>query len=72
MMASYGYDSGWPDMARKISAKHDAAVRAVEESQTMRLGAEDGLTFAEALINPQEPSARLKAAALRYLKLSGS
>jgi uncharacterized protein (DUF1778 family) len=53
-----------------IASVHDAAVRAIAESQTIRLSAEDSRVFAEALLNPREPNARLKAAAQRYLKLT--
>lgn len=52
-----------------IASVHDAAVRVIEETQTIRLGAADSRAFAEALLNPREPNARLKAAAQRYLKL---
>ncbi|MGH7120817.1 MAG: DUF1778 domain-containing protein [Acetobacteraceae bacterium] len=51
---------------------HDAAVRGIEETQTIRLSAADSRTFAEALLNPREPNARLKATAQRYLKLTGA
>jgi uncharacterized protein (DUF1778 family) len=55
-----------------IASVHDAAVRVVEEAQTIRLSAEDSRVFAEALLNPREPNARLKATARRYLRLLGS
>ncbi|HEX3912990.1 MAG TPA: DUF1778 domain-containing protein [Steroidobacteraceae bacterium] len=55
-----------------IASAHDAAVRTIEEAQTIRLNAEDSRTFAEALLNPREPNARLKAAAERYLKTFGN
>jgi type I restriction enzyme S subunit len=35
------------------------------------LGADDSLAFAEALVHPKEPNARLKAAARRYVKSTG-
>lgn len=54
-----------------IASVHDAAVRVVEEAQTIKLSAKDSHAFAEALLNPREPNARLKAAARRYLKLVG-
>ena len=46
-------------------------MRTIEEMQTIRLNAEESRVFAEALINPREPNARLKAAADRYLRLLG-
>jgi len=55
-----------------IASVDDAAVRVIEETQTIRLSAEDSRVFAEALINPRRPNARLKAAAQRYLKLTGA
>jgi len=51
---------------------HDAAVRVIEETQTIRLSVADSRAFAEALLNPREPNARLKAAAQRYVKLTGA
>ena len=54
-----------------IASVNDAAVRAIEEAQTIRLSAKDSRAFAEALLNPREQTARLKAAAQRYLKLAG-
>jgi uncharacterized protein (DUF1778 family) len=52
-----------------IASVHDAAVRVIKETQTIRLSARDSRAFAEALINPREPNARLKASAQQYLKL---
>lgn len=52
-----------------IASVHDAAIRVVEETRTIRLSAADSQVFAEALLNPRQPNARLKAAAQRYLKL---
>ncbi len=55
-----------------IASVHDAAVRVIEETQTIRLSAKDSRAFAEALLNPREPNARLKASAQRYLKTIGA
>jgi uncharacterized protein (DUF1778 family) len=52
-----------------IASVHDAAIRVIEETQTIRLNTADSQAFAEALLNPREPNARLKAAAQRYLTL---
>ena len=55
-----------------VSSAHEAAVRAIEGMQTIRLNAEDSRTFADALLNPRTPPARLRAAARRYMKRFGS
>ena len=55
-----------------IASVHEAAVRVIEETQTIRLSARDSRAFAAALLNPREPNARLKASAQRYLKLTGA
>lgn len=47
-----------------IASVHDAAMRVIEETQTIRLSAADSRAFAEALLHPREPNARLKAAAV--------
>ncbi|MBV9590550.1 MAG: DUF1778 domain-containing protein [Hyphomicrobiales bacterium] len=54
-----------------ITSVQDAAMRVIEEAQSIRLGEEDSRAFAEALLNSREPNARLKKAAQRYLKLTG-
>jgi uncharacterized protein (DUF1778 family) len=45
-----------------VSAAHDAARRAIEDEEVIRLSADDQLRFAQALINPPEPNAALKRA----------
>jgi|GEM_PF-4638682 len=55
---------------RAISdSAHDAASRILAENATISLSGEESRTFAEALLTPQEPSARLQQAAQRYLRL---
>ena len=54
-----------------IASVYDAAVRTIEEMQTIRLNIDESRVFAEALLNPREPNASLKRAAERYLKLLG-
>ncbi len=54
-----------------IASAHDAAVRTIEEMEIVRLGAADSRAFAEALINPREPPAALRAAAQRYRSTVG-
>jgi uncharacterized protein (DUF1778 family) len=51
-----------------IGSAHEAAVRTIEELRTIRLSAEQSRAFADALLNPPEPNAKLRAAAERYLK----
>jgi len=55
-----------------IASVHDAAMRVIEETRTIRLSAADSRAFAEALLNPREPNRRLKASVQRYLKLTGA
>lgn len=54
-----------------IASAHEAALRTIEEAQMIQLSANDSRVFAEALVNPREPNARLKATAQRYLKQTG-
>ena len=51
-----------------VASAHQAAVRTIEEMETIRLGAEESRAFVEALLNPREPAERLRAAARRYLQ----
>jgi uncharacterized protein (DUF1778 family) len=44
----------------------EAAMRTIREHESWTLGAKDRDAFVEALLNPAEPSDRLKAAARRY------
>ena len=50
-----------------ISSVHEAAVRTLEDMQSVRLAADESRAFAEALLNPREPDPRLAAAARRYI-----
>jgi uncharacterized protein (DUF1778 family) len=49
-----------------IFSAQDAAARTIEQMEVIRLSAADSLAFAEALLNPREPSRALRAAAQRY------
>lgn len=51
-----------------IASVHEAAVRTIEDMRAIRLGAAESRAFAEALLAPREPVARLKAAARRYIE----
>lgn len=50
-----------------IASVHEAAIRTLEDLQTVKLTAEESRAFAEALLNPREPGSRLRAAAQRYI-----
>ena len=54
-----------------IASAHDAAVRTIDEMEIIRLRAADSRAFAEALLNPRQPPAELRAAAQRYRKMVG-
>lgn len=51
-----------------IASVHEAAVRTVEDMQSIQLTAQESRAFAEALLNPREPADRLRAAARRYIQ----
>lgn len=50
-----------------IASVHEAAVRALGDLQAIKLSEDESRAFADALLNPREPSARLKAAARQYV-----
>lgn len=52
-----------------IATAGEEARREVEEADVMRLAREDQIRFAQALINPPKPNARLKKAARRHAAL---
>lgn len=49
-----------------VSAARDAARKAIEESEIIRLSCEDQRKLAEMLLNPPKPAAPLVRAAKRY------
>jgi uncharacterized protein (DUF1778 family) len=51
-----------------VSSLHEAASRAIQTYEVMRLAEQDREAFVNALLNPPEPSDNLKAAAKRYFK----
>lgn len=55
-----------------IVSAHQAAVRTIEEMETIRLNAADSRAFADAILNPREPNEKLRAAARRYIKTIGA
>ena len=52
-----------------VAAAEAAAHRTIEETQIIRLSVEDQRAFAEAILNPPEPTPALKRAAERYRRL---
>lgn len=52
-----------------IATAGEQARREVEDAEILRLAREDQIRFAEALINPPKPGARLKGAARRHAAL---
>jgi uncharacterized protein (DUF1778 family) len=52
-----------------VAAAQDAAERAIEQTQIIRLSVEDQLAFADAIINPPSPSPALLQAAQAHLRL---
>lgn len=54
-----------------IASVHEAAVRTIEDMQSIQLTAQESRAFAEAVLNPREPAPRLRAAAQRYIETLG-
>jgi len=54
-----------------VAAAHEAARRTIEETEIIRLSAEDQRRFAEALLNPPEPNAALQRAFAHHRRLVG-
>lgn len=52
-----------------VSAVQDAAQRAIEQAEVIRLSLADQQRFAEALLSPPAPSAALKRAMAKHDKL---
>ena len=55
-----------------IASVHEAAIRAVDEMNSIRLTVHESRAFAEALINPRAPAPKLRQAARRYVDLIGN
>jgi len=51
-----------------ISSLQDAARRTIDEMEVIRLSGAESRAFAQALLNPREPSKRLRDAARRYIQ----
>jgi uncharacterized protein (DUF1778 family) len=52
-----------------VAAAQEAAQRTIESTQIIRLTLEGQQQFAEAILNPPSPGARLKKTAARYRQL---
>ena len=52
-----------------VAAAQEAARRAIEDAQVIRLSVADQRTFAEAILNPPEPSPALRRAFQRHRAL---
>jgi uncharacterized protein (DUF1778 family) len=55
-----------------VAAADEAACRAIEQTEIIRLSLEDQRQIAAAILNPPAPSAALKKAAKRHRELFGS
>jgi uncharacterized protein (DUF1778 family) len=49
-----------------IASVHEKAMQTIENMEIIRLNAEESAAIAEAILNPREPNAKLRAAAKRY------
>ena len=54
-----------------IASAHEAAVRTIDAVDTIRLNETESRAFAESLLDPREPTERLRAAARRYVETFG-
>lgn len=54
-----------------VAAADEAAGRAIEQTEILRLSAEDQRQVAEAILNPPKPTLALRRAAKRYRELFG-
>ena len=52
-----------------VAAAHEAATRTIEDAQIIRLSVEDQRRFAEAILNPPEPTPALARAFQRHREL---
>jgi uncharacterized protein (DUF1778 family) len=54
-----------------VAAADEAACRAIQETEIIRLSLEDQRQFAAAILEPSEPTLALRKAAKRYRELFG-
>lgn len=50
-----------------VASAAETACRVIRESEALQLSERDQVAFAQALLDPPEPSERMKAAARRFL-----
>jgi uncharacterized protein (DUF1778 family) len=55
-----------------VASAYEAACRAIEQTEIIRLSAEDQRQIAKAILNPPKPTAALRRAARRYRELFGA
>jgi uncharacterized protein (DUF1778 family) len=55
-----------------VSAAHEAACRAIEEVEIVRLSIEDQQRIADAILHPPEPTPALRKAFQKHRELSGT
>ena len=55
-----------------VTAADEAACRAIEQTEIIRLSVEDQRQIAEAILNPPEPAPALRKAYRRYRELFGA
>ena len=55
-----------------VAAADEAACRAIEQTEIIRLSLDDQRQIAEAILNPPEPTPALRKAFRRYRKLFGA
>ncbi len=55
-----------------VTAAHEAACRAIEETEIIRLSLEDQRRVSEAILNPPEPTPALRRAFQRHRDLFGT
>jgi uncharacterized protein (DUF1778 family) len=51
-----------------IATVHETAVQTIESMEIIRLNAQESLKMAQAILNPRQLNAKLRAAAKRYLE----
>jgi len=54
-----------------VQTLQEAALKTIEDAQIIRLSMEDSKAFVEALLNPRPPTAKMRAAAKRYMEQYG-
>src|SRR5690242_18150651 len=54
-----------------LASAQEAARRAIEEYEVIRLSVRDSEAFVEALLNPREPSERMRRAVAKYTEIIG-